>query len=156
MTDRVILPGSYDPVTLGHLDIIRRVSNLYGEVFVVVFINPEKKYMFSSSDRVNMLKFATKDLPNVIVDYSDGLVIDYMRKQGISKIVKGYRNSIDLEYEKIQAEYNLKHGGFETEFLLSDDRFSKVSSTLARDKIENGENLSEILPQSVIEYIKKS
>ena len=156
MTDRVILPGSYDPVTLGHLDIIRRVSNLYAEVFVVVFINPEKKYMFSSSDRVNMLKFATKDLPNVIVDYSDGLVIDYMRKQGISKIVKGYRNSIDLEYEKIQAEYNLKHGGFETEFLLSDDRFSKVSSTLARDKIENGENLSEILPQSVIEYIKKS
>ena len=156
MKGAVILPGSYDPVTLGHLDIIRRASDLYEEVFAVVFINPEKNYMFSSDDRVNMLRLAVSDLPNVRVDYSDGLVIDYMAERGIEKIVKGYRNNTDLEYEKIQAEYNLKFGGFETELLLADGRFSDVSSTLAREKIENGENLSDILPDSVIEYIEKS
>jgi pantetheine-phosphate adenylyltransferase len=156
MSGAVILPGSYDPVTLGHLDVIRRACKLYGKVYAVVFINPEKEYMFTLEQREDMLRLATADLPGVTVDSCTGLVVEYMQAHGIDKIVKGYRNSDDLEYERHQADYNLKHGGFETELVLADERLSGVSSTLAREKIEKGENLSDILPESVIEYIEKS
>ena len=83
----VILPGSYDPVTKGHLDIIRRAAEKYDEVYVVVFTNPKKNYMFSVEDRARMLMIATDDLDNVLVSYSNGLVIDYMTDHEISKII---------------------------------------------------------------------
>lgn len=152
---RVILPGSYDPVTLGHLDLIRRASETYEEVLAVIFINPDKKYTFSLEDRMNMLTLATEDFPNVRTDCSSGFVVDYMRKNGIDKIVKGYRNDIDLEYEKIQAEYNYKHGGYETVLLPCADDLAHVSSTLAREILEMKGDASEILPEKVILYINK-
>ncbi len=151
---KVILPGSYDPVTLGHLDIIRRASEQYDEVFVVIFKNPDKTCHFSTEDRVRMLLLATEAFDNVLVSESDGLVIDYMREHGIDKIVKGYRNEKDLTYEKVQADYNLSHGGYETEYLKSDDRFAGISSTLAREKLDRGESLAGILPPAVVSYIK--
>jgi pantetheine-phosphate adenylyltransferase len=150
---RVILPGSYDPVTLGHLDVIRRAAERFSEVYAVVFVNPDKKYKYSVEDRVRMLMLATEGLDNVLVSYSLGYVVDYMREHEIDKIVKGYRNEADLEYEKIQAEYNERHGGYETEMWLCDQRYKDVSSTLARKMIEEGENLSEVLPEKVILYI---
>ena len=149
----VILPGSYDPVTLGHLDIIRRAAEKYEEVYAVVFVNPEKKYTFTLDERVKMLMLATDELDNVLVSYSNGLVIDYMREHDIELIVKGYRNGTDLEYEKKQAEWNLKHGGYETELLLSEPSLTEISSTVAREKIKNGDELMKILPKSVIDYI---
>ena len=118
-----------------------------------MFINPDKKYTFSVSERMSMLMLATDELENVIVSYSDGYVIDYMREHGIEKIIKGYRNSLDLEYEKKQAEWNLAHGGYETELWLSEEKYSEISSTEARRRIREGSDLSEILPPSVIEYI---
>ncbi len=151
---RVILPGSYDPVTLGHLDIIRRASEMYDEVFVVVFINPEKSYTFSLSDRVSMLMLATEDLPNVLVSYSLGRVVDYMREHHIEKIVKGIRDDEDLTYERPQEEYNLKNGGYSTEYLYSAPQFVHISSTLARQKLHSGESLEGILPKKVIEFIE--
>ena len=151
----VILPGSYDPITLGHLAIIERAAMEYDEVYVVAFVNPSKKYTFSVDEKVAMLMLATDHLPNVLVSYSDGLVIDYMRDHGIDKIVKGYRNETDLEYEKIQAEWNKAHGGYDTELWLCESEKSGISSTLARKMIADGDDLSEILPLSVIEYIKK-
>lgn len=151
---RVILPGSYDPVTLGHLDIIRRASEMYDEVFVVVFINPEKEYSFSLSDRVSMLMLATAQLDNVLVSYSLGRVVDYMREHNIEKIIKGIRNESDLAYERVQEEYNLMHGGYPTEYLYSDDAFVGISSTLAREKLKNGESLDSILPKNVIDFIE--
>ena len=150
----VILPGSYDPVTLGHLDVIKRAAREYDEVYAVIFTNPEKTYTFSLEERVKMLILATDELDNVLVSYSSGLVIDYMREHGIEKIIKGYRNDEDLEYEKRQAEWNLKNGGFETELWQADEKTRDISSTLAREMIKNAENLSQILPEKVISFIE--
>ena len=108
----VILPGSYDPVTLGHLDIIRRAAEKYDEVYVVVFTNPKKEYMFSVEDRVRMLMIATDDLDNVMVSYSNGLVIDYMTDHEIEKIIKGYRNEQDLEWERQQVRQEILDGSY--------------------------------------------
>ena len=150
----VIVPGSYDPVTVGHVDIIKRAKEKYGEVYAVVFINPEKKYTFSLEDRVAMLMLATEDIDGCLVSYSTGMVIDYMRDHEIEKIVKGYRNETDLAYERVQAEYNLAHGGYETELLLSDPALEDVSSTRARDLLAKGESTEGVLPTCVAEYIK--
>jgi len=155
-TQSVIVPGSYDPVTLGHLDIIRRAAREYEEVYAVIFVNPEKNYTFSLSERMKMLMLATDDINNVLVSYSNGLVIDYMREHEIELIVKGYRNDVDLEYEKRQAEWNLKHGGYETILLKSEKSLDGISSTLARENIKKGESLDGILPKSVIEYLKEN
>ena len=150
---RVILPGSYDPITLGHVDIIRRAAQRYESVYVVAFINPEKEYLFSPADRLHMLRLATEEMENVTVDFSEGRVVDYMREKGISKIIKGYRNETDLEYERRQAEYNFLHGGYETELIKSSDEYIEVSSTLAREKIKAGDTLLQVLPEKVITFI---
>ena len=152
---KVILPGSYDPITLGHAAIIERAAKLYDEVFVVAFINPEKTYTFTPDERVRMMILATEKFDNVIASYSTGMVVDYMRDHGIEKIIKGYRNDADLEYERRQAEFNLKYGGFETELWLADESFSSVSSTMARKMIENGEDLREVLDPAVISYLER-
>ena len=149
----VIMPGSYDPVTTGHVEMIRRVAEREDEVYVVVFINPTKKYAFTLEDRVAMLMIATEDLDNVFVSYSLGYVVDYMREHDISKIVKGYRNDQDLAWEMEQAEYNMKHGGYETELIKCDEGYENISSTLVRERIKNGESLEGLLPKAVVDYI---
>ena len=150
----VIMPGSYDPVPLGHLDVIRRVAEKHDEVYVVIFTNPNKEYTFSLEDRVRMLILATEDIPNVTVSYSLGRVVDYMREHGISRIVKGYRSEEDLPWEREQAEYNLLHGGYETDLIKSSEEYRGISSTLARRALLLGEDTSDILPSAVREYIE--
>ncbi len=150
----VIIPGSYDPVTLGHLDIIKRTAEKEDTVYVVVFNNPNKAYRFSLEDRVSMLMLATDNLSNVLVSYSSGLVIDYMREHGIQKIVKGYRNEQDILWEKEQADWNLKHGGYLTELVECSPELKDVSSTLVRKRLDEGGELNDLLPKSVIEYIR--
>ena len=150
----VIIPGSYDPVTVGHLEIIKKVAEREDEVYVVIFSNPNKQYTFSLEDRVAMLMLATEDLDNVIVSYSLGYVVDYMREHEIDRIVKGYRNEKDIEWERVQAEYNLAHGGYETELIRSDDEYIGISSTLVRERLRAGESLDGLVPKSVAEYIK--
>ena len=152
----VIVPGSYDPVTLGHVDIIERAAKKYGEVYAVIFINPDKSYSFSLDERVRMLMLATEHIDGVMVSYSDGRVVDYMREHGIEKIVKGYRNDADLEYERVQAEYNKKHGGYDTELLPARDELSLVSSTRVRELIAEGGPLADFLPKNVIETLTKA
>lgn len=151
----VILPGSYDPVTKGHLDIIRRAAEQYDEVYVVVFTNPKKEYMFSVEDRVRMLMIATDNLDNVMVSYSNGLVIDYMTDHEISKIIKGYRTEADLVWEKEQADWNWEHGRYETELWKCRDGLEGVSSTAAREAIMENEPLN-MLPEKVAEYIENT
>lgn len=152
--ERVILPGTYDPVTLGHLDIIRRAAAEYEEVFVTVFVNPDKTPLFSLSDRLAMLMLATDDLDNVLVTESAGLVIDYMRDHHIRRIVKGYRNDADLAYEEKQAEWNAEHGGVTTDLLPCEKELRDVSSTLARRLLAEGGDLSGILPEKVLAFLK--
>ena len=151
---RVILPGSYDPITLGHLAIIEAAAEKYSEVFVVAFVNPDKKYAFPMEERVEMIRLAVSHLKNVRVDFSLGRVVDYMREKEISLIVKGYRNERDLEYERAQAEYNLKNGGYETELIKCERCLENISSTAAREAIGKGENLEKILSDSVISYLE--
>ena len=151
---KVILPGSYDPVTLGHLDIIRQAAEKYDEVFVVAFINPNKNYRFSVDDKLAMLMLATEEFDNVLVSYSDGRVVDYMREHGIDKIVKGYRTEADLPWEYEQAEYNKKHGGYETELIKCREGFECISSTAAIAALNSGKICDELLPEKVIKYIE--
>ena len=152
---RALVPGSYDPVTVGHLDIIKRAASKYDEVFAVVFINTEKKYRFSIEERVKMLSLAAEDIRNVRVDSSEGLVIDYMKEKGIDIIVKGYRNETDLEYERRQAEWNKKNGGFDTELLPAREELSEVSSSRVRASLDGGVIPEEILPRAIKEYLEK-
>ena len=152
--ERVILPGTYDPVTLGHLAVIRRAAEEYGEVFVTVFVNPKKTPTFSLSERMAMLMLATDEFDNVLVTESRGLVIDYMREHRIEKILKGYRNETDLSYEKAQAEWNFSHGGVTTELIPCEDAYRAVSSTLARRLLTEGGDLSGVLPEKVIAFLK--
>ena len=149
----VIRPGSYDPVTVGHLEIIKKASELYDEVYVVIFVNEAKTYTFSLEDRVCMLQIATEELDNVLVSYSLGRVVDYMREHDIERIVKGYRTDADLPWEMEQAAYNKKHGGFDTELIKCDAAFEGVSSTAVRDRLKNGEDVSDLLPPSVLKFI---
>ena len=152
----VIMPGSYDPVTKGHLEMIRRVAEREDEVYVVAFNNPKKEYMFSVEDRVAMLMLALDELDNVLVSYSDGLVVDYMRDHGIDRIVKGYRSEADLPWEREQAEYNLHFGGYETELILSDPEFAGISSTLVRQRLTEGGSVKDLLPEAVEEYAREA
>ena len=151
----VILPGSYDPVTKGHLEIIRRAAEKYDEVYVVAFTNPNKTYTFSVEDRVRMLMLATDELDNVLVSYSAGLVVDYMREHGIERIVKGYRNDSDLAWEREQADYNLRNGGYETKLIKCDAAFTHISSTLVRERLRKGESVDGLVPKQVEQYIRK-
>lgn len=151
----VIVPGSYDPVTVGHLDIIKRAAEENDEVYAVIFVNPEKEYLFSLDDRVRMLILATDGIPNVLVSYSNGLVIDYMREHGINRIVKGYRNDTDLEYERVQAEYNLRMGGYQTELKKCREGLQTVSSSEVRKRLLSGESVDTLLPKEVAEYIER-
>ena len=150
----VILPGSYDPVTVGHIAVIREAARRFDEVYVVAFVNPEKSYTFTAEDRVKMLLLATDEFDNVIVSYSDGLVIDYMRDHGIDKIFKGYRNDKDLAYETEQAEWNLAHGGYETELWKCPPELEGISSSSARDLILDGGSLEDVLSPEVLAFIK--
>ncbi len=149
----VIMPGSYDPVTLGHSEIIRRVAEREDEVYAVVFNNPDKSYMFPLEDRVAMLMLALDDVDNVFVSFSSGYVVDYMRDHEIDRIVKGYRTDADLPWEHEQAEYNKKHGGYDTELIKCNDKYKNISSTLVRRAIKSGGDITSLVPESVKKYI---
>ena len=153
---RVILPGSYDPVTVGHLEVIKRAASEYEEVFVVIFINPKKQYMFSLEDRLRMLSVATDGLDNVLVSYSTGYVIDYMREHEIELIVKGYRTEADLPWEHEQARWNKEHGGYDTVLWRCDESLAHISSTYVREALVSGDTdtAMALLPSGVYEYIR--
>ena len=153
----VILPGSYDPPTKGHLELLRIAAEEYEEVYLVAFVNPSKEYTFTVSERVAMLMLLAEKYDNVMVSFSSGLVIDYMREHGIDLILKGYRNDKDLEYEKAQAKWNLENGGYETRLVKSDGDIALISSSEVRRLLKSSPAEAEkLLTKEVYDYIKET
>jgi len=150
--------GSFDPVTLGHLDMISRAAKVFDHVTVGVFINAEKEYTFSLDVRVDMIREACLDagLTNVTVDSSSGYVAHYVRDNGIDVIVKGVRNASDLEYEQMIDRANKRiWSGAESVFLCAEPRYSHISSTLVRETIESGGDISGLVPAAVAKRINE-
>lgn len=149
---KVLIPGSYDPITLGHLDIITRCSKLFDEVIVLISKNSAKDYILSSEKRALLAKDAVKDLSNVRVDIYDGYLVDYVKTQGIDVTVKGLRNETDFSYEQNMASINLqlsqdKHGyDFETLYMPCKKEFSNISSSLVRTCLHKQECVDALVP----------
>ncbi|MBQ7603790.1 MAG: pantetheine-phosphate adenylyltransferase [Clostridia bacterium] len=137
---KALITGSFDPITTGHLDIITRAAGLFDAVYVVAFENAEKKCMFSPEKRLRLMEKACSGIKNVITDYYDGYVVDYMKIHGIDVIVRGIRNPGDAEYELMMAKNNRKlYEKAGTVFLPASDGFEKISSTAVREAIGRGE-----------------
>ena len=147
---RALMPGSYDPVTSGHLAVIEAAAETYDEVTVAVFINPKKEGLFTYAERVELLRLATAHLSNVRVDFSDGMVADYAKAGGYDAIVKGIRNEIDRAYEEKMAEYNLAHSGVPTVLLPAAGGMLSVSSTAVREALAAGAPIDALIPASIL------
>ena len=142
-------PGSFDPVTLGHLDIIGRASLLYDEVVVAVGINASKKRMFTFEERTDMLREATASYGNVRVDSFDGLIVDFCKANEIQVIVKGLRAISDFDYELQMAQMNHGLQGVETMFMTTNPLFSFLSSSLVKEVATYGGDVSASVPEAV-------
>lgn len=151
-----IVPGSFDPITYGHLDIIKRASELYDRVYVAVMINVEKKYLFELEEREEIARSAVMDIDNVTVVSSSGMLWKLAEKLCADAIVKGYRNQTDYNYEMNMAEYNSKYNPkAKTVLLKASDGLRGVSSTVVRENILNGNALDQYLPPLACETLKE-
>jgi len=156
MCQKAIYPGTFDPVTNGHIDLIKRAVKLFGEVIVAVAHNPEKKPLFSVSERVKFLKDALGDVAGVEVVSFDGLVVDFARKNKTHLVVRGLRMLSDFEYEFQMALTNRKLADeVETTFLMPSEEYSYVSSKLLKEAAGLGADLSNFLPSCVEVALKK-
>lgn len=151
---RVVCPGSFDPVTNGHLDIISRASRLYDEVVVAVLINKNKKSLFTVDERADMIEEVTREYGNVKVDKFYGLTVDYCKEQDIPVIVRGLRAVSDYEYELQMAQMNKHIAGVDTFFVATTPKYSFVSSSLAKEVAMLGGDVSELLPGPVNERLQ--
>ena len=153
---KAIVTGSFDPFTLGHLEIVRYATYKYDTVYVVALNNEEKSYMFTLEERKKIIELSLAEFENVIVDAYSGLTADYMNKKGITKIVRGIRGEQDKEYEiKLATKMKEFNPNFETELVACCDELKGVSSTEAKKRIENGQPLNDILHEKAILEIEK-
>jgi pantetheine-phosphate adenylyltransferase len=150
-----VCPGSFDPVTLGHVDIFERAAAQFDEVVIAVLVNPAKKGMFSVDERIAMIKECTRHLPNLRVEAGEGLVVDFVRAQGLTAIIKGLRTGTDFEYELQMAQMNKHIAGVDTFFVATTPRYSFVSSSLAKEVASLGGDVSDLLPESVNERLQE-
>jgi pantetheine-phosphate adenylyltransferase len=151
--ERVVCPGSFDPVTNGHVDIIRRAALLHEEVIVAVGANLAKHGMFTVDERVAMLREVTRDLPNVKVDTFGGLLVNFCREHGVSAIVKGLRAVSDFEYEMEMAQMNYRLAEVETLFMTANPLYSFLRSSLVREIAAYGGNIKSLVPGVVEERL---
>lgn len=146
---RAVFPGSFDPVTLGHVDIIERALPLFDEIILAIGINLDKKYMFSLEERVRFLGETFKGESKIIVKTYTGLTVDFCTKEKAAFILRGMRNTIDLEFEKTIGQTNFRLAGIETVFLISSPGKSHISSTVVRDIKKHGGDYSILVPDAV-------
>jgi len=156
MTRIAIYPGTFDPVTYGHLDIIERASKIYDRVFVGVAHSKEKKPLFDVKERVSMLKKATTDLKNVTVEDFEGLVVNYAKDKGTRVIIRGLRMISDFEYELQMALTNRKLAkNIETIFMMTRDTYSYLSSKLIKEAVSLGADVKDFVPTFVANASRK-
>lgn len=144
-----VCPGSFDPVTLGHIDIFERAAAQFDEVVVAVLVNPNKKGMFTAAERIELIEASTTHLPNLRVESGSGLVVDFVRERGLTAIVKGLRSSTDFEYELQMAQMNKHVAGVDTFFVATTPVYSFVSSSLAKEVAALGGDVTDLLPDTV-------
>lgn len=150
-----IVPGSFDPVTVGHMFLIDYAAKKYRKVYVVIFVNPEKQCRFSVEERLEMLRAATAKYKNVVVDYDAGMQYLYAQRMGITVSVRGYRNEKDLEYEQSMSEFNSEAlPGYTTELLRCPENLTGISSTFARELIAEGGDFSAVIPVEAAKRIE--
>lgn len=153
---KAVYPGSFDPLTNGHIDIIKRAAKLYDEISVAVLINTNKKELFSIEERVKLIENEIKDLPNVRVDSFHGLLVDYCEANEIGVIIRGLRAVSDYEYEMQIAQMNRSLSqAVETVFLMTNTKYSFLSSSIVKEVARFGGHIAEIVPGPVAEKLKE-
>ena len=157
MTERIaVCPGSFDPVTLGHVDIMTRASKLFDRVIVLVSVNPAKHPSFTAEERVEMIKAVTHDISNLEVRILNGLLADYVREIGAVAIVKGLRAVTDFEYEFQQALTNRKlDEEIETMFMVTCYKYSYLSSSIVKEICMLGGDVTDMLPEAIIDDVSE-
>jgi len=151
---RVVCPGSFDPITFGHLDIVERASSIFDEVVIAVMVNKTKQTLFTVEERIEMTKEVTSKFPNVKVDSWSGLLVDYCKENDISIIVKGLRAVTDFDYELQMSQINLQLQGVETLFLSTAPAHSFLSSSLVKEIASHGGDVSSYIPATLLERLK--
>jgi pantetheine-phosphate adenylyltransferase len=150
----VVCPGSFDPVTNGHLDIITRAAGLHDEVIVAVLINITKRSLFTVDERVDMLREVTRSSGNVRVERFHGLLVDFCATNGVSAIVKGLRAVSDFEYEMQMAQMNYRLAKVETLFMTTNPLYSFLSSSLVKEIAKYGGDVSGLVPEAVLDRLR--
>jgi len=151
---RAVCPGSFDPITFGHLDIIERASNHFDQVVVAVLENRTKSSLFTVPERIEMIRETVGNLPNVIVDSWSGLLVDYCKSNSITTIVKGLRAVTDFDYELQMAQLNLQASGVETMLMATAPAYSFLSSSIVKELAHYGGDVSSMIPANVNTAIK--
>ncbi len=150
MKKTAIFPGSFDPITIGHVDLVRRAIPLFDEIIVAVGINSQKKYLFDLDQRLQWLEAVFADNPSVMVDSYEGLTAHFCKKRNARYLLRGLRNASDFDYEKTISQLNNIVGeGIETVFLISQPAYSHISSTIVREIIRGKGDASAFLPKEV-------
>jgi pantetheine-phosphate adenylyltransferase len=148
--NRVIYPGSFDPITMGHVDIIKRLSQTFDEVVVLVASNSQKNFLFNAQERKDLILQALDGQHNITVDIFDGLTVNYMKKHGLDKIVRGLRAVVDFEYELAMANINRKlQPDIETLLVFASPEYYYISSRSVKEVAMNGGNLKGLVPECV-------
>jgi pantetheine-phosphate adenylyltransferase len=156
LTTIAVCPGSFDPITYGHLDIIKRGANVFEEVYVTVLNNSSKQPLFTVKERMELIREVTKDIPNVKVDQFSGLLVDYANSVNASAIIRGLRAVSDFEYEmQITSMNRLLNENIETFFIMTNTRYSFLSSSIVKEIAKYNANISELVPPVVEQALRK-
>lgn len=152
---KAIIPGSFDPVTVGHLVLFEKAASMYDGVTVLLCHNFDKKTLFSFEERLEMLRASVTHLDNVIVDSHTGWLYEYLNEHKDAVLFKGVRNTVDFEYEKKMADFNREHSGTDTVFYISEPEFEEISSTNVRNLLKNGEDWKNLIQQNAQKLVEK-
>ena len=151
-----IYPGSFDPVTKGHIDILERASKMFDKVIIAVLKNSSKKSFLPVKDRVELIKQSIKDIKNAEVAFFEGLTVEYARKTGAKFLIRGLRAVSDFEYEMQLSQANMSIApDIGTAFLITKPKYNFISSGIVKELASYGEDVSKFVPESVVEYFKK-